>query len=104
MTGASETAMTLPLGPPVDPRAARRPEAVVLEGRHGRVEKLDPTRHANDLWEAVHRRDELWTYMAYGPFGDGLRFPAGWKSARPSPTRSRLWLWTVRDTRLASSP
>jgi RimJ/RimL family protein N-acetyltransferase len=63
-----------PVGVPVDASPARRPEAVVLEGRCGRVEKLDPARHAADLWHAAQGHDALWTYMAYGPFADAAAF------------------------------
>ena len=63
-----------PVGVPVDASPARRPEAVVLEGRFGRVEKLDPAHHAADLWHAAQGHDALWTYMAYGPFADAAAF------------------------------
>jgi RimJ/RimL family protein N-acetyltransferase len=59
-----------PVGPKVDPRPAARPGPVVLNGRHGRVERLSAT-HAVTLWEAVRGHNEIWTYMsAYGPFAD----------------------------------
>jgi RimJ/RimL family protein N-acetyltransferase len=59
-----------PVGPTVDVAPAQRPGAVVLEGRFGRVEKLDPARHATDLWRVLSADDRLWTYMFYGPFLD----------------------------------
>lgn len=63
-----------PVGPIVDAAPAQKPGAVVLEGRFGRVEKLDPRRHATDLWRAFHADDRLWTYMFYGPFSDAGAF------------------------------
>jgi RimJ/RimL family protein N-acetyltransferase len=63
-----------PVGPAVDAAPARKPGAVVLEGRFGRVEKLDPARHASDLWRALNNDDRLWTYMFYGPFSDAGSF------------------------------
>jgi RimJ/RimL family protein N-acetyltransferase len=63
-----------PVGPVVDARPAQRPGAVALEGRFGRVEKLDPARHASDLWRAFGADDRLWTYMFYGPFSDAGSF------------------------------
>ena len=63
-----------PVGPVVDAAAAQRPGAVVLEGRFGRVEKLDPRRHAIDLWQALSADDRLWTYMFYGSFSDAGAF------------------------------
>jgi RimJ/RimL family protein N-acetyltransferase len=71
----------LPVGPPVDTTAARRPGPVVLEGRHGRLEKLAP-HHAAALWRAVAGHDHIWTYMsAYGPFVDETMF-AEWITSR----------------------
>lgn len=50
------------------------PERVVLEGRWARVEPIDPARHARDLFEASAGADEIWTYLAYGPFADEASF------------------------------
>jgi RimJ/RimL family protein N-acetyltransferase len=63
-----------PVGPAVDAAPAQKPGAVILEGRFGRVEKLDPARHAADLWRALSTDDRLWTYMFYGPFSDAGAF------------------------------
>jgi RimJ/RimL family protein N-acetyltransferase len=63
-----------PVGPPVDGTPARRPGPVTLDGRYGRVERLD-ARHAGSLWEAVTGHDDIWTYMStYGPFADAAAF------------------------------
>ena len=70
-----------PVGPVVDTTPAREPKAVTLTGRFGRVEKLDPKRHADDLWQAVDGHDEIWTYLAYGPFPKKEDF-ALWLKAR----------------------
>jgi RimJ/RimL family protein N-acetyltransferase len=74
-----------PVGPPVDARAARAPEAVVLEGRFGRVDKLDPSRHGADLWAALAGHDHVWTYLAYGPFADTEAF-GRWLEAHAATT------------------
>jgi RimJ/RimL family protein N-acetyltransferase len=65
----------------VEGSSARRPEAVVLEGRFGRVEKLDTTRHGADLWDAVKGHDKIWTYLGYGPFANRAAFLA-WLAER----------------------
>lgn len=41
-----------------------------MEGRYCRLEKLDPKRHAAELYEAkaTDSTGEIWTYLAYGPF------------------------------------
>ncbi|MGZ3311147.1 MAG: GNAT family N-acetyltransferase, partial [Xanthobacteraceae bacterium] len=70
-----------PVGLPVDTRPARRPGAVTLDGRFGRIERLDP-RHAAALWKAVAGHDQIWTYMsAYGPLADFAAF-AEWLAGR----------------------
>ena len=71
----------LPLGAPVDPTPAALPGPVVLAGRFGRVEKLDASRHGDELWEAVRGHDRVWTYMSYGPFADAAAFSA-WLAER----------------------
>jgi len=70
-----------PVGPPVDATPAHRPGPVVLQGRHGRLEKL-AAHHAAALWRAVEGHDQIWTYMSsYGPFADGQIF-ADWVASR----------------------
>jgi RimJ/RimL family protein N-acetyltransferase len=77
-----EPAAALPIGPEVDARPADRPGPVTLQGRFGRVERLDASRHAAPLWEAVRGHDDTWTYMsAYGPFSDAAAF-ATWIESR----------------------
>ncbi|MFZ5692145.1 MAG: GNAT family N-acetyltransferase [Pseudomonadota bacterium] len=55
---------------------AARPGPVVLTGRYGRVEKLDPSRHRASLWEAMRGEPALWDYMPYGPFASAGQFEA----------------------------
>jgi RimJ/RimL family protein N-acetyltransferase len=73
----------LPIGLKVaDPSPAPRPGPVTLQGRYGRIERLDPGRHGRDLWNAFKGRDHIWTYMsAYGPFADEAEF-ANWLASR----------------------
>lgn len=83
LVSASEPDSTtgLPVGAKVDTREAARPGPVVLQGRYGRVERLQP-RHAAELWAAVKGHDEIWVYMSgYGPFTDERSF-AGWVESR----------------------
>jgi RimJ/RimL family protein N-acetyltransferase len=81
MTSEREAATGQPIGPVVEGRPARKPEAVVLEGRFGRVEKLDAARHGADLWDAVKGHDKIWTYLGYGPFPNRAAFSA-WLAER----------------------
>ncbi|NKB26727.1 MAG: GNAT family N-acetyltransferase [Rhodobacteraceae bacterium] len=46
----------------------QRPDFDVLEGRWARVERLDPARHAANLFDANRASDAIWDYLPYGPF------------------------------------
>jgi RimJ/RimL family protein N-acetyltransferase len=46
--------------PPISP--------VTLRGQHFTLEPLNAERHAEALWQAVSGHDELWTWLADGPF------------------------------------
>lgn len=74
-------ALDQPLGPEVDPTPAEGPGPVTLEGRHVRIEKLDPRKHGEAFWRAVRDDDTLWTYMGYGPFAGDAAF-AAWMEQR----------------------
>jgi RimJ/RimL family protein N-acetyltransferase len=70
-----------PVGLPVDTTPARRPGPVTLDGRYGRVERLDP-KHSAALWTSVEGHDHIWTYMsAYGPLADFSTF-SQWLAGR----------------------
>jgi len=77
-----------PVGPKVpDPSPAPRPGPVTLEGRFGRLEKLQPS-HTAELWTQFQGHPELWTYIgAYGPFDTEKDFAAHIEkfSASPDP-------------------
>jgi RimJ/RimL family protein N-acetyltransferase len=75
MTDPVEAGAGLLLGPSVDVGPAGRPSPTPLQGRFGRLEKLEPTQHGHRLWEAVAGQDEIWTYLpSYGPFPGGAQF------------------------------
>jgi len=78
---AAQSAVGASVGPLVDATAARRPEPVRLEGRHGAVERLVAARHGAALWDAISGHDGLWTYMFSGPFADQPAFSA-WLAAQ----------------------
>jgi RimJ/RimL family protein N-acetyltransferase len=59
-----------------NPAPGPRPGPVTLQGRFGRIEKLEP-RHAAGLWKAIKGHPELWTYIgAFGPFDEEKDFIA----------------------------
>jgi len=44
------------------------PAPTTLRGQYVTLEPLNPDRHSAALWEAVRGHDELWTWLAEGPF------------------------------------
>jgi RimJ/RimL family protein N-acetyltransferase len=44
------------------------PGPVILRGRHVTLEPLNAEGHASALWRAIRGHDELWTWLAEGPF------------------------------------
>ena len=62
-----------PVGDPVLGWSGRAvPDLATLEGAYCRLERLDPDRHAAQLFDADRRdvRGESWTWLPYGPFAD----------------------------------
>lgn len=54
-------------------KPAKIPHPTPLIGRYIRLEKLDPRRHGEDLWQVLHGPHAdpvLWDYLPYGPFKD----------------------------------
>lgn len=57
-----------------------------MSGRFCRLERLDPDRHGQDLWDAVSADTEgrMWTYLAVGPFAAKANCDAWLRSIAPS--------------------
>lgn len=66
------------LGPPVDLFPAKLPQPVTLAGRFVTLVPLDPTGHAQALYEKSHGADceSLWRYLFDGPYPDRSSFDA----------------------------
>ncbi|MBN6716409.1 GNAT family N-acetyltransferase [Pseudomonas capsici] len=82
---------------PIQWQPASLPENKTLEGRFIRLEKLDPARHADDLWLALNGPDsdpKLWDYLPYGPFNEREAFDA-WLQRHASDTDP--WFYSVVD-------
>lgn len=62
-------------------QGAGAPQSGPFTGRFARLERLDAARHGADLWQAVGGHDELWDYMAYGPWRTQSAFQA-WLTER----------------------
>jgi RimJ/RimL family protein N-acetyltransferase len=83
---------------PLNFAGAARPSPVVLTGRYGRVEKLDPARHGSALWDAIKTESTLWDYMPYGPFDTAEHFQA-WLSERATLTDPYVYAVVAPDGR-----
>jgi RimJ/RimL family protein N-acetyltransferase len=46
----------------------QRPGPVTLRGRRVTLEPFEAATHGEDLWQAICGHDELWKYMANGPY------------------------------------
>jgi RimJ/RimL family protein N-acetyltransferase len=81
MTGNTEAVADRPLsGEPVVPLpTGMLPVRQPLDGASARLEPIDPARHAEELYAASHGvagGEELWRFMAYGPWADPGAFRA----------------------------
>ena len=83
-----------PIGPPVAPATARRPERVPLEGRFVRLEPLDAARHGPSLWTNVRGANEVWDYLFDGPYQDEASFIA--ELGRKAESQDPLF-WAIVD-------
>ena len=87
-----------PIGDPVpDWQPRPRPEARTFTGSYCRLERLDPARHADDLFTADQADTDgtSWTYLPYGPFAHPEDY-AAWVTevaAQPDP-----YFFAVVDT------
>jgi RimJ/RimL family protein N-acetyltransferase len=83
----TDPATGLPIGLPVDPAPAKRPQRSALAGRHVRLVPLDAERHTDALYAGAHGagRDELWLYLPDGPFADKAAFRSALERKASSP-------------------
>lgn len=72
----------------------RRPDAMVLQGRHVRLERLNPAAHAADLHRANTADDAIWDYMPYGPFATEAEYRSWADSVVPG---DDPYFYAVRD-------
>jgi RimJ/RimL family protein N-acetyltransferase len=75
-----------PLGAPVDPASARRPDRTILKGRIVTLRSLVPEVDADPLWESAGGagKAHLWAYLFDGPFADRTAFDANLASKAAS--------------------
>jgi RimJ/RimL family protein N-acetyltransferase len=79
----------------------QRPIAAPLSGRYVLLDPLDAPRHGPDLWDAVQDHDDLWAWLAGGPYPDAnamLDHLEKWREAE----RAVLLAIIPKDTAKAS--
>lgn len=66
----------MPEAETVDPRPARPPERVVMEGRYVTLAPLDAASHGDALWRQTGGTENapLWLYLPDGPFAERTAF------------------------------
>lgn len=74
--------------------APRAPDAAVLDGRLVRLERLDPLRHAHELFAANRSDDSIWDYLGYGPFAEEAPYRE-WVAGMAA--QSDPWFYAIRD-------
>src|ERR1700761_9509350 len=57
-----------------------QPEAVTLAGRYVTLEPLSAARHTAPLWAAVNGHDEVWQWLADGPYATEADLKAALKA------------------------
>ena len=72
-----------------------------LEGELVRLEPIDPTRHAQNLFEASRGADDIWKYLAYGPF-ESLAAFTSWLQVRGASTDPLFYAVVDRAERVAN--
>jgi RimJ/RimL family protein N-acetyltransferase len=78
---------------------AMPPPRDVIEGRYARLAPLDVESHGSDLWRAVTGHDEIWRFMAYGPFVNADIFLAWLASHATSEDPLTFAILDARDGR-----
>lgn len=96
----NSTSLGQPVGPALpDWQPPSSPGQEPMQGRYCRLEKLDPERHAEQLFEACSADAEgrNWTYLGYGPFETLEKF-GGWVEAS-SKTEDPLFFVVLVEAR-----
>ena len=80
------------------------PRPVTLRGRSVTLEPLDADRHSSALWNAVHGHDEVWTWLADGPYASESDLHAALAEKQASPNAVFLAILPTADAQLTASP
>jgi RimJ/RimL family protein N-acetyltransferase len=87
-----------PAGHVVDPLPpGSAPDMRPLHGLWVMLEPVSAEQHARDLYQSIEGRDDLWTWMAYGPW-DGFETFEAWLRERAAARDPWFYAFIRRDT------
>ncbi len=87
-----------PVGPVVDPAPpGSRPDLRPLHGLWVLLEPVSAGRHAKDLYHSIAGRDDVWTWLGYGPW-DGFDSFEAWLREREAARDPWFYAFIRRDT------
>ena len=87
-----------PLGPKVDPvPPGSMPDRRPLHGMWMLLEPVSAELHARDLFDSITGKDDVWTYMGYGPWAEFEAFEA-WLKEREAARDPWFYAFIRRDT------
>lgn len=78
-----------------------KPDAGLLEGRSVDLERLDVTRHKEDLWQAIGSTPSLWQSVPPGPFANLAAFTT-WLEERAARPDQALYAIIDKETARAA--
>ncbi len=80
------------------------PRPVTLHGRSVTLEPLDADRHSAAIWNAVRGHDEVWTWLADGPYASESALRAALAEKQASQNAVFLAILPTPDSRDPNSP
>src|ERR1700756_3147453 len=80
------------------------PRPVTLRGRSVTLEPLDADRHSAAIWNAVRGHDEVWTWLADGPYASESALHAALAEKQASQNAVFLAILPAPNGHLAGSP
>jgi RimJ/RimL family protein N-acetyltransferase len=88
----------------LDWKPVQQPRPVTLRGRFVTLEPLDADRHSSALWNAVRGHDEVWTWLADGPYASESDLHAALAEKQASQSAVFLAILPTADDQLTASP
>lgn len=88
----------------LDWKPVQPPRPVTLRGRFVTLEPLDADRHSAAIWNAIRGRDEVWTWLADGPYASESELRAALAEKQASQNAVFLAILPTLDGQLPNGP